>query len=67
MRILVWGLAGLVLGAGIMVLLAGLVVPSIWPVSEAEGANALRISTMIAPAGGALGAILGVLLGWWRS
>lgn len=67
MRILIWALAGLVLGAGLMVLVAGVVVPSIWPVSQAEGAYAMGVIFFLAPAGAVLGAILGGLLGWWRS
>jgi hypothetical protein len=67
MRVLIWGLAGLVLGAGLLVLVAGVIVPSLWPVSQAEGAYAMGVIFFMAPAGAVLGAILGGLLGWWRS
>ncbi|WP_395541636.1 hypothetical protein [Neotabrizicola sp. sgz301269] len=67
MRMLVWGLAGLVLGAGLMVLVAGVIVPSLWPVSQAEGAYAMGVIFFMAPAAGVVGAILGALLGWRRS
>jgi hypothetical protein len=67
MRVLIWGLAGLVLGAGLMVLVAGVIVPALWPVSQAEGAYAMGVVFFMAPAGAVLGAILGALLGWWRS
>jgi hypothetical protein len=67
MRVLIWGLAGLVLGAGLMVLVAGVIVPALWPVSQAEGAYAMGVIFFMAPAGAVLGAILGALLGWWRS
>lgn len=67
MRVLIWGLAGLVLGAGLLVLVAGVIVPALWPVSQAEGAYAMGVIFFMAPAGAVLGAILGALLGWWRS
>jgi hypothetical protein len=67
MRVLIWGLAGLVLGAGLLVLVAGVIVPLLWPVSQAEGAYAMGVIFFMAPAGAVLGAILGALLGWWRS
>jgi hypothetical protein len=67
MRVLIWGLAGLVLGAGLLVLVAGVIMPALWPVSQAEGAYAMGVIFFMAPAGAVLGAILGALLGWWRS
>lgn len=62
MRRLLWALAGLVLGAG-GVLLAGIALPYVTPISQAEGAYAMGLVFFWMPVGAIFGAILGALFG----
>ena len=62
MRRLLWALAGLVLGAG-GVLLAGIALPYVTPISQAEGAYAMGLVFFWMPAAAILGAVAGIVWG----
>lgn len=64
MRVLLFGLAGLVLGGALVILVAGVIIPSITPVSQREGAYAMGVIFFMTPAGAILGAIVGAVAGW---
>ncbi len=58
-------LVGLVLGGmlgGVLFFAVGIALPSLLPISQAEGAYAMQVAFFWAPLGLILGAILGVLL-----
>lgn len=61
MRVILWALAGAVLGAALVVLVAGVIVPALTTVSQAEGAYAMGVIFFMAPAGALLGAIAGIV------
>lgn len=66
MRVVLWTLAGFVLGAALVVLVAGVIVPSLVTISQREGAYAMGVVFFMAPAGGIVGAILGLIFGLAR-
>lgn len=66
MRVVLWMLAGLVLGAELVVLVAGVIVPWLTPVSQREGAYAMGVIFVMAPAGAVAGAVIGLVLGLTR-
>ena len=58
MRVLLWGLAGLVLGA-VLAFGIGITLPEIFTISQREGAYAMGVLFFWTPAGAVLGAIAG--------
>ncbi len=66
MKVALWVLAGLVLGAALVVLVAGVIVPAVWTVSQAEGAYAMGVVFFMAPAGAVVGAVIGGIIGMAR-
>ena len=66
MRVVLWALAGLVAGAALVILVAGVIVPSVWTVSQAEGAYAMGVIFFMAPAGALVGAVIGLFVGLAR-
>jgi hypothetical protein len=66
MRIVGWTLAGLVAGAALVVLVAGIILPSVMTISQAEGAYAMSVIFLMAPVGAILGAIIGAIVGLSR-
>ncbi|MGA0540412.1 hypothetical protein [Neotabrizicola sp. VNH66] len=61
MRMILWAVAGAALGAALVILVAGVIVPSLTTVSQAEGAYAMGVIFVMAPAGAILGAIAGIV------
>ncbi len=61
MRMILWAVAGAVLGAALVILVAGVIVPQLTTVSQAEGAYAMGVIFVMAPAGAILGAIAGIV------
>lgn len=66
MRVVLWMLAGLALGAALVVLVAGVIVPALTPVSQREGAYAMGVIFVMAPAGAVAGAAIGLVTGLMR-
>lgn len=66
MKVVLWSLAGLVAGAALVILVAGVIVPAVWTVSQAEGAYAMGVVFFMAPAGALLGAVIGLIIGLAR-
>lgn len=66
MKVVLWALAGLVAGAALVILVAGVIVPSVWTVSQAEGAYAMGVIFFMAPAGALVGAVIGLIIGLAR-
>ena len=66
MKVAFWALAGFVLGAALVVLVAGVIVPAVWPESQAEGAYATGVIFFMAPAGALAGAVIGLIVGLAR-
>ena len=66
MKVALWALAGLVTGAALVILVAGVIVPSVWTVSQAEGAYAMGVIFFMAPAGALVGAVIGLIIGLAR-
>jgi hypothetical protein len=66
MRILGWTLAGLVLGAGSVILIAGIIVPSLIDIDQSEGAYAMGVVFFMAPAGAIVGGVVLGITGWLR-
>jgi hypothetical protein len=66
MKVALWALAGFVLGAALVVLVAGVIVPAVWTVSQAEGAYAMGVIFFMAPAGALAGAVIGLSVGLAR-
>lgn len=66
MKVVLWSLAGLVAGAALVILVAGVIVPSVWTVSQAEGAYAMGVIFFMAPAGALIGAVIGLIIGLAR-
>ena len=62
MKVALWALAGFVLGAALVVLVAGVIVPAVWTVSQAEGAYAMGVIFGWMPIGGILGGVIGSIL-----
>lgn len=61
MRMILWAVAGAVLGAALVILVAGVIVPQLTTVSQAEGAYAMGVIFVMAPAGAILGALAGIV------
>ena len=61
MRMILWAVAGAALGAALVILVAGVIVPQLTTVSQAEGAYAMGVIFVMAPAGAILGAIAGIV------
>lgn len=66
MKVVLWALAGLVAGAALVILVAGVIVPQVWTVSQAEGAYAMGVIFFMAPAGAIVGAVIGLTIGLLR-
>ena len=66
MKVVLWTLAGLVLGAALVILVAGVIVPSLTTVSQREGAYAMGVIFVMAPAGAVVGAVIGLAVGLMR-
>lgn len=66
MKVVLWALAGLVAGAALVILVAGVIVPAVWTVSQAEGAYAMGVIFFMAPAGALIGAVVGLIIGLAR-
>ena len=66
MKVVLWALAGLVAGAALVILVAGVIVPAVWTVSQAEGAYAMGVIFFMAPAGALVGAVIGAIIGLAR-
>lgn len=62
MRRLIWGVGGLILGGG-LVFAIGMGLPSVLPISQAEGGYAMGVAFFWTPLGAVLGALIGALAG----
>lgn len=66
MKVVLWALAGMVAGAALVILVAGVIVPSLVTVSQREGAYAMGVIFFMAPAGAVVGAVIGLIIGLAR-
>lgn len=66
MKVVLWALAGLIAGAALVILVAGVIVPSVTTVSQREGAYAMGVVFVMAPAGAVVGAVIGLVIGLAR-
>jgi hypothetical protein len=60
-RVVGWTLAGLVLGAASVILVAGIILPSLIEIDQREGAYAMAVVFFMAPAGATIGAAVGLV------
>lgn len=60
MKALLWGVGGFLAG-GLLTAVIGFGLPEIVPISQAEGAYAMRVAFFWVPLGAVAGAIVGVL------
>jgi hypothetical protein len=66
MRVIGWAVAGLALGAGRVILIAGIGMPSLVDTDQREGAYAMGEVFFMAPVGSIVGAIMLGIAAWLR-
>lgn len=65
MRIVLWLIGGLALGAA-LALGFGILLPYLTPISQREGAYAMGVVFFMVPAGAVVGSVLGLIIGLTR-